>query len=106
MSEYSAEDRAGIEKLSPEYKKYVEDLQRRWVAANRSQSQNCLEVMNKEERQEVQNIINRWNTYIKPLVEEWWKLRGWKINFTETPNTIDTLTKILPLSQIESPAQR
>lgn len=65
--------------LREEYCRYIEGLQRPWLAENRSRSKDVYPVMSERDRAEVHSIMARWATYITPLAENWWKERGYGI---------------------------
>lgn len=65
--------------LRKEYWRYIEGLRRPWFAANRSRSKDVFEVMSKRDRAEVHDIMARWEQYISPLAEAWWKEHGYGI---------------------------
>jgi hypothetical protein len=39
--------------------------------------------MSPRDREEVNQIIDRWNRYVTPLAEAWWRERGYGITWPE-----------------------
>jgi hypothetical protein len=68
-----------IDALNKEYEVYINDLRYRWLKKNRVYSKNVLEVMDSFERELVEKCIARWEEYITPLAEVWWKKRGYGV---------------------------
>ena len=76
-----------FQKLHLEYKEFVIILRMSWTSQNRSSSDKPYELMSYKKRKEVDDIIMRWQEYITPLAEAWWKERGWTIHWPK--RTID-----------------
>ena len=68
-----------FKKHDKEYALFVSQTRAKWLSQNRLRSNNVLETLTDREREEVGWIINRWEHYITPLAEEWWKARGYGI---------------------------
>jgi hypothetical protein len=68
-----------IDALNVEYEAYIRGLRVDWLAQNRPQSKDVLEVMRPEERAKVDKCIDRWGRYITPLAEAWWEERGFGV---------------------------
>jgi len=75
MSTTEAEVRA----LNTEYETYIRKLRAEWLAKNRPRSRDVYEVMRPEEQAEVHRCIARWQDYVTPLAEAWWKERGYGV---------------------------
>jgi hypothetical protein len=72
-----------VDALNAEYEKYITRLRTDWLAKNRSSSRDVYEVMSPRDREEVNQIIDRWNRYVTPLAEAWWRERGYGITWPE-----------------------
>ncbi|MEK7462178.1 MAG: hypothetical protein AAB618_01230 [Patescibacteria group bacterium] len=67
--------------LSKEYRVYIDNLKRKWLAKNRYDSRDVYEIMPAWERSKVQGRIRQWGDYITPLAEAWWGERGYRIEW-------------------------
>lgn len=65
--------------LRTAYQAYVTKLRTAWLTENRSRSKGVFEVMSQTDKDEVRRIMARWEAYITPLAEAWWKERGYGI---------------------------
>ena len=73
------EEKAEVEALGKEYKAYIAGLRRTWLAENRFHSRDVFEVMAPAEQKEVRRRIDQWALHVTPLVEEWWRQRGYGV---------------------------
>ncbi|HVU80024.1 MAG TPA: hypothetical protein VHD37_01530 [Candidatus Paceibacterota bacterium] len=64
-----------------EYKFYLEELRIDWLKTHRHRSNKVYEVMEPWEQEEVHQIIAAWARYVIPLVEAWWKERGYDVEW-------------------------
>lgn len=65
--------------LNREYKEYIEGLKRKWVPKNQVHSKDVFEVMDRFDREKVEQKMKDWERYITPLAEDWWKDRGYGV---------------------------
>jgi hypothetical protein len=69
--------------LNNEFRLYVENLKAAWLRQNQMNSRDVFEVMRPEERAKVHGTIRQWERYITPLVEAWWKERGYGVTWPD-----------------------
>ena len=69
--------------LRIEYRAYIEDLKRKWLAQKRVESRDVLELMSETERSQVRGTIAMWARYVTPLAEAWWKERGYRVEWPD-----------------------
>lgn len=80
--------------LCSEYDEYIRKLRNVWLARKRSYFNDVYEVMNPQQRAQVQKVIDDWATYITPLAEAWWRERGYEIIWPEDNSEPTTFRKI------------
>jgi hypothetical protein len=83
MNTSAASAQSNFNALQEEFKNYVEELKRKWLAQNKIYSVNVLEAMTKIELDEVKRRIRQWGVYIQPLAEAWWKERGYGVTWPD-----------------------
>jgi molybdopterin-guanine dinucleotide biosynthesis protein A len=70
--------------LRDDYKAYINNLKRDWLAKNRTPaSSQVYELMSEMERGQVRATIAAWSRYVTPLAEAWWKERGYRIEWPD-----------------------
>ena len=77
----SLNDQLEFDRLDAEFKLFVTDLQREWLASNKPQIKNVAPVAmtNRHERENIESTQSKWRAYITPIAEEWWLGRGYKV---------------------------
>ena len=68
-----------VHALYLEFKAYIKALQIDWLRENRPESRDVYEVMSNHDRREVHNCIRRWEEYVTPIAEAWWRERGYGV---------------------------
>lgn len=70
--------------LQGEYKKFVERTKKKWMRNNNHPPKAwVLYELDAQERKRVHGVIRGWEEYITPVVERWWKRRGFGILWPE-----------------------
>lgn len=70
--------------LCEEFKLYIDELKTKWNGDNRPpQFRDVYEVLRPDERKQIEDHINHWGIYIKPIAEAWWKERGYEVNWPD-----------------------
>jgi len=73
------EEKKKFDALNEEYNEYVQKLKQEWLMKNPVSSDRVYETMDRHEMDEVEKKRVQWDHYIRPLVEAWWKERGYEI---------------------------
>jgi hypothetical protein len=74
---------SGVEALNAEFQTYVERVKQGWRRQNQVNSRDVYEVMRPSERSQVHFRMAEWVRYITPLAEDWWKERGYRVEWPE-----------------------
>lgn len=70
--------------LNEEFKNFIEQLRSRWLRENNHPPKHWrLYELDEEERKRVDGVIRRWEEYVTPIAEQWWKQRGYGIIWPE-----------------------
>ncbi|MCA9353701.1 hypothetical protein KC842_02410 [Candidatus Nomurabacteria bacterium] len=73
-------------RLNKQYEKFIFKL--RWDFFSKREnkiptSDKVVEIMTQQEREDLRRLqsvaINRWNEYVTPIAEKWWRDRGWGV---------------------------
>ncbi|MEJ0053170.1 MAG: hypothetical protein WDN10_00380 [bacterium] len=68
---------ADIDALCGQYRSFIEKLRARWLRYNNHRfTRWVLYELDAGERQRVDGVIRRWEEYITPIAEKWWKRYG------------------------------
>lgn len=86
MSEHvtpTPEELAEFERLHSAWVEHAENLRVAWLNKNNRMRNHpdCYEVMRDSDRKEVHDILHNWDAYITPIAEEWWKVRGYTVQW-------------------------
>ncbi len=70
--------------LCKEFETHIGKLKIEWTNDNSPpEFRDVLEVLRPHEREQIENHINRWDKYITPIAEAWWKERGYGVNWPD-----------------------
>jgi hypothetical protein len=73
-----------LKALEAEYKHFIEQLRRKWLRENNHPPRAwVLYELDAQERQRVDGVIRRWEQYVIPIAEKWWKGHGIGIHWPE-----------------------
>ncbi len=75
---------AKIKKLIPAYIRYITQEKCKWIAQNRMY--NVIEVMSNVELAELNRRTGLLREHVTRLAEEWWKQRGYGIQWPDDDN--------------------
>jgi hypothetical protein len=90
-------EQAEVNALNEEFKAYIEGLQREWLRTNnRHPKGEGLYELDPKVRARVDGVVRRWQEYITPIAEEWWKQRGLGIIWPEKSDDPCQLYKLEP----------
>lgn len=73
------EQEAEFKALDIEYQKYIGELKAKWHREHPLHSRNVIEVWSEHEREQANHHIADYKYYITPIIEAWWKERGWGV---------------------------
>ncbi len=73
-----------FESLCKEFRIYIDELKTKWKVNNRPpQFKDVYEILRPDEKAQIESHINNWDRYITPIAEEWWKQRGYGVNWPD-----------------------
>lgn len=73
-----------FESLCKEFEIYISELKTKWKGDNSPpQFKDVYEVLRPDQRKQVDDHINNWDRYVTPIAEDWWKERGYGVNWPD-----------------------
>jgi len=78
-----SKEEAQFRVLHTEYEAHMKELRSQWMRQNNTMINHpdCYEVMRDRDREEVHAIMRRYEAYITPIAEKWWKDRGFTLHW-------------------------